>query len=225
MTIGEKIRYQRMAHKMSGEQLSELSGISINTIRKYEAGERKPKPDQLLKISEAFGISINTFLDFDIKTVSDLLSLIFKMDEQLDLQLDADQDSDGAFDANTMRLSFGNETINQKLLTYMTAVRKRDAYIASHTESDTPQYAETLADIEKNISDLQNRLLDDNTMIQKGVTLPTEQSKQSTPAASISPDLNSQLQDLLYDCSANELELILQTAQAIKNCLRNQKSQ
>jgi hypothetical protein len=69
------------------------------------------------------------------------------MDEQLDLQLDADQDSDGAFDANTMRLSFGNETVNQKLLTYMTAVRKRDAYIASHTESDTPQYAETLADI------------------------------------------------------------------------------
>jgi transcriptional regulator with XRE-family HTH domain len=225
MTIGEKIKYQRMAHKMSGEQLSELSGISINTIRKYEAGERKPKPDQLLKISEALGISINTFMDFDIKTVSDLLSLIFKMDEQLDLQLDADQDSDGAFDANTMRLSFGNETVNQKLLTYMTALRKRDSYIASHTESDTPQYAETLADIEKNISDLQNRLLDDNTIIQKSAVPSTIQVESNAPATATSPDLNNQLQDVLYDCSTNELELILQTAQAIKNCLRNQKNQ
>jgi transcriptional regulator with XRE-family HTH domain len=225
MTIGEKIRYQRTSHKMSGEQLSELSGISVNTIRKYEAGERKPKPDQLLKISAALGISINTFMDFDIKTVSDLLSLIFKMDEQLDLQLEANQGSDGAFDASTIRLSFGNETVNQKLLTYMTAVRKRDAYIASHTESDTPQYAETLADIEKNISDLQNRLLDDNTIIQKDAEPTTIQVESKAPATAPSPDLNNQLQDVLYDCSTNELELILQTAQAIKNCLRNQKSQ
>ena len=77
MNIGDKIRYFRTSHKLSQDQLSDLSGINISTIRKYETGERNPKPDQLLKIADALGVSINTFLDFDIKTISDLLSLIF----------------------------------------------------------------------------------------------------------------------------------------------------
>ena len=40
------------------------------TIKKYEYGIRNPKPDQLLKIANALGISINLFMDFDIETVS-----------------------------------------------------------------------------------------------------------------------------------------------------------
>ena len=45
-----------------------------------------------MKISQALGISINVFMDFDIHTVSDLLSLIFKMNEQLDLNFNAEED-------------------------------------------------------------------------------------------------------------------------------------
>jgi hypothetical protein len=41
---------------------------------------RNSKPDQLLKIANAPGISINIFIDFDIETVSDILSLLFKLD-------------------------------------------------------------------------------------------------------------------------------------------------
>ena len=33
----------------------------------YEYGIRNPKPDQLLKIANALGISINIFMDFDIE--------------------------------------------------------------------------------------------------------------------------------------------------------------
>jgi transcriptional regulator with XRE-family HTH domain len=226
MNIGEKIKYFRTLHKISGEKLSELSGISISTIRKYETGERKPKSDQLLKISEALGISINTFMDFDIKTVSDLLSLIFKMDEQLDLHLEAKQDNQGVYDPNSLKLSFGNETVNQKLLTYMLAVQKREEYIANHTPADTDQYAETLADIENNIVDLQNRLLDDNTIIQKDIVSPVNNGSNDIENASgTSQEVQSRIQDVLYDCSPSELELILQTAQTIKDCLRNQNKQ
>jgi transcriptional regulator with XRE-family HTH domain len=225
MNISEKIKYFRTAHKMSQEKLSELSGISFSTIRKYESGERKPKADQLLKLADALGISINTLLDLDIKTVSDLLSLIFKMDEQLDMKMEVTKDDTGIYDASSIRLSFSNDTVNQKLLSYILACQNRQEYIASHPENDTPQYAQTLADIDKNISDLQNRLLDDDTIIQKGTTVSAESSKSPAPDTATSPDLNNQLQDVLYDCSANELELILQTAQTIKNCLRSQKSQ
>ena len=44
---------------------------NLSTIKKYESGERNPKPDQLQKIAEALGISVTVFLDYDINTVSD----------------------------------------------------------------------------------------------------------------------------------------------------------
>ena len=82
MTIGEKIKYFRNMRGISQEMLGQLSGINPATIKKYEYSIRNPKPDQLLKIANALGISINIFMDFDIETVSDVLSLLFKMDEQ-----------------------------------------------------------------------------------------------------------------------------------------------
>ena len=84
MTVGEKIKYFRTLHGFTQDQLIQATGLSISTLQKYESDERKPKPEQLLKISQALGISINVFMDFDIHTVSDLLSLIFKMNEQLE---------------------------------------------------------------------------------------------------------------------------------------------
>ena len=87
MTTGEKIRYYRNLRGMSQETLGELSGIHYATIKKYELGIRNPKPEQLLKISNALGISINVFLNLDISTVSDVLSLLFKMDDEIDMTI------------------------------------------------------------------------------------------------------------------------------------------
>ena len=226
MNIGDKIRYFRTAHKMTAETLAELSGINISTIRKYEQGDRNPKPDQLLKIAEALGVSINTFMDFDIKTVSDLLTLIFKMDEQLPLSLEAEKDESGAYDYRTLKLSFQSDIINQKLLTYMMALRKRSQYLAERDQSIPMENDETLLSIENNIADLRNRLVDDSTIIQKD-TDPATSADTSPPAgdsldAFQSQELNSMLHDVLFDCSANELELIIRTAQTIKDCLRKQ---
>ena len=52
MTIGEKIRTLRNARGYSQKLLGELAdGINEVTIRKYEAGDRYPKPEQLEKIA------------------------------------------------------------------------------------------------------------------------------------------------------------------------------
>lgn len=67
MTTGEKIKYFRNMRGISQETLGQLSGINSATIKKYEYGIRNPKPDQLLKIANALGISINIFMDFDIE--------------------------------------------------------------------------------------------------------------------------------------------------------------
>ena len=89
MTTGEKIKYFRNMRGISQETLGQLSGINSATIKKYEYGIRNPKPDQLLKIANALGISINIFMDFDIETVSDVLSLLFKLDDQIDMKFEA----------------------------------------------------------------------------------------------------------------------------------------
>ena len=75
MTTGEKIRYFRTSHELTQEQLASQSGLSISALQKYESDERKPKPEQLLKISDTLGISINIFMDFDIRTVSDFIKI------------------------------------------------------------------------------------------------------------------------------------------------------
>ena len=120
MTIGEKIKYFRILHGFTQDQLVQATGLGISTLQKYESDERKPKPEQLLKISQALGVSINVFMDFDIHTVSDLLSLIFKMNEQLDLNFNAEKDPNGNVIPDTLSLSFGNPLINQKLAAYIT---------------------------------------------------------------------------------------------------------
>jgi len=97
MTTGEKIKCFRNIHGISQEMLGQLSGINSATIKKYEYGIRNHKPEQLLKIANALGISINTFMDFDIETVSDMLSLLFKPDDQIDMKFEAEKDEEGNF--------------------------------------------------------------------------------------------------------------------------------
>ena len=92
MTVGEKIKYYRNIRGISQEMLGQLSGINSATIKKYEYEIRNPKPDQLLKITNALGISINLFMDFDIETVSDVLSLLFKLDEQVDMKFEVEKE-------------------------------------------------------------------------------------------------------------------------------------
>jgi len=116
MTVGEKIRTYRKMRGISQKMLGQLAGgINEVTIRKYEAGDRNPKPDQLLKIADALGISINIFMDFDIETVSDVLSLIFKMDEQLDVVFTGKKNKKGEYAPDSIALKFNNPLINEKL--------------------------------------------------------------------------------------------------------------
>ena len=147
MTVGGKIKYYRNIRGISQEMLGNLSGINPATIKKYEYGIRNPKPDQLLKITNALGISINLFMDFDIETVSDVLSLLFKLDEQVDMRFEAEKDENEEFIPSTVKLSFQNAAINQKLCTYLKAKQ----------EADIP------------IEDVKNRLVDDNRVVKKGM--------------------------------------------------------
>ena len=85
--VGKKIRAYRDFRGFSQKQLAELSGINVGTIRKYELGIRNPKPDQLERIATALGLNVSVFLDFNIETVGDVLSLLFAIDDSVNLSL------------------------------------------------------------------------------------------------------------------------------------------
>ena len=85
--VGKKIRAYRDFRGFSQIQLAELSGINVGTIRKYELGIRNPKPEQLEKIAAALGLNVSIFLDFNIETVGDVLSLLFAIDDSVNLSL------------------------------------------------------------------------------------------------------------------------------------------
>ena len=102
---GKKIRAYREFRGYSQIQLAELSGINVGTIRKYELGIRNPKPDQLEKIATALGLNVSVFLEFNIETVGDVLSILFAIDDSVNLSLaeTSDQNIAMTFDNPTMQ--------------------------------------------------------------------------------------------------------------------------
>ena len=118
-SIALKIKKYRKIQNMSLEELAEKSGINISTIKKYEAEYRNPKPEQLIKIAEALNVSIYEFLDFEIKSISDFMSLIIRLDKQTDMHIEGKKDSDGKYIPNSISLSFTDDEINDALATYL----------------------------------------------------------------------------------------------------------
>lgn len=58
--IGERIRSFRKKKEITQKKLAEMTGLAEITIRQYEAGQYKPKVENMIKISNALGIAIGT---------------------------------------------------------------------------------------------------------------------------------------------------------------------
>lgn len=202
MNTGEKIKYFRLARNMTQEQLAQEAEISFSTLRKYEANERNPKYEQLLKIASALEISVNIFMDFDIQTISDLFSILFKMENQADLKINTMQELDAASSEDTLFLHFQNNYINQVLKTYYSSAK-------SIKNIDTQHQNTALAEI-------QNRLLDNNTSIHSDTSTLSDVSVN--PVLPLSSADQTWL-NLSSDCTEEEKKEMLKAAAFTKNCL------
>lgn len=170
MTTGEKIKYFRNMRGISQEMLGQLSGINSATIKKYEYGIRNPKPEQLLKIANALGISINLFMDFDIETLSDVLSLLFKLDEQVGMSFEAEKDAEGNYIPKTMKIAFKNHAINKKLCTYLKAKQLQENIEKDdHSFTNEKQHKEAIEAMVSDMEEIKNHLVDDNMVVKKGI--------------------------------------------------------
>ena len=59
---GDYLNELRVKNKLSQEKLAEKLGLSRQSISKWEQGYALPDTDNLLKLSELYGISVDTLL-------------------------------------------------------------------------------------------------------------------------------------------------------------------
>lgn len=62
MTVGEKIVQLRMEMNISQEQLSEIIGVSRQSVSKWEMNQALPQIDKVLQLAELFGVSLDELL-------------------------------------------------------------------------------------------------------------------------------------------------------------------
>ena len=127
LNLARAIKKYRKARKLTMEQLSEKSGINLSTLKKYETDNRNPKLEQLSKIAEALEVSVFEFLDIEVKSVNDIISLVNKMNIATDIDWDLDNDK--------VCISFKNKEINNCLKEYAVDYKK-DNILIEKTETN-----------------------------------------------------------------------------------------
>lgn len=202
MNIGEKIKYFRLARNMTQEQLAQEAEISLSTLRKYETNERNPKYEQLSKIASALEISVNIFMDFDIQTVSDLFSILIKMENQANLKINTMQELDAISSEDVLFLHFNNDYINQILKAYYLSEKSIENIDTQHRNTA--------------LAEIQNKLLDNNTNIHSSTSIP---SAALAPSVFPRSSADQTWLDLSSDCTEEEKNIMLKAATFTKNCL------
>ena len=124
LNLARAIKKYRKARKLTMEQ---LSGINLSTLKKYETDNRNPKLEQLSKIAEALEVSVFEFLDIEVKSVNDIISLVNKMNIATDIDWDIDNDK--------VCISFKNKEINNCLKEYAVDYKK-DNILIEKTETN-----------------------------------------------------------------------------------------
>ncbi|MCM1004297.1 MAG: helix-turn-helix domain-containing protein [Candidatus Gastranaerophilales bacterium] len=64
--LGKHIRYLRTKHKITLENLCYKNGLEPSTVSRIEKGLVEPKFLTLLRLAEAFNLTISELLDFEI---------------------------------------------------------------------------------------------------------------------------------------------------------------
>ena len=63
MTLGERIKNQRSRAGLSQERVAELVGVSRQSVTKWESGQSAPSTENLFRLAEIFGTTVDMLLD------------------------------------------------------------------------------------------------------------------------------------------------------------------
>ena len=170
MTTPEKIKYYRSKLGLSQEAFSKMSGISLSSIKKIESGRANPKPQQLKRIADALCVSLNLFTDYDIDTVSDVMALITKMDESVDIVIDAEYDDSQKPIPGTIKISFSHPAINEQLALLL-QIKKQFNGLNSDKEKylDSPATMQKIDELNTILEQMRLDICNSPRVVKKGV--------------------------------------------------------
>ena len=93
---------------LTQKQFGDMTKIHEVTIRKYEANKITPKRDQLERIATCLDVPVNEFLEFKIVTDSDVLPLLFAIDDTFEIEITSN-------DNKTLKMEFKEPMLNYLL--------------------------------------------------------------------------------------------------------------
>ncbi|MDE6108341.1 MAG: helix-turn-helix domain-containing protein [Oscillospiraceae bacterium] len=85
MTLAERIQEQRKRCRMSQEKLAELMGVSRQAVTKWESGQSAPNTENLFRLAEIFGVTVDFMLDADSNRGSspaEQVYYLYKLEEE-----------------------------------------------------------------------------------------------------------------------------------------------
>lgn len=84
MSLGDRIKECRQNSKMSQEKLAEIIGVSRQAVTKWEANQTAPSTENLFKLAEIFGTTVDMLIASDESTKqssSEQIYYLYRMDE------------------------------------------------------------------------------------------------------------------------------------------------
>lgn len=108
-------------------------------------------------------------MDFDINTVSDVLSLIFRMDEDIDISFEGTKDKNGKINPQTLSIRLSNNVVNESLSKWAYAKALIEKTKNAKSEFPTRKvYLAEVKDRKEKCEEIQKRLVDNNIIVRKG---------------------------------------------------------
>lgn len=85
MALGERIKEFRQNAGMSQEKVAELLGVSRQAVTKWESNQSAPNTENLFKLAEIFGTTVDMLLDSDNsskQSSAEQIYYLYKMEEE-----------------------------------------------------------------------------------------------------------------------------------------------
>ena len=85
MSLGERIKEQRKISGLSQEKVAEFVGVSRQAVTKWETGQSAPSTENLFKLAEIFGTTVDILLASDEEekdTPAEQIYYLYKMEQE-----------------------------------------------------------------------------------------------------------------------------------------------
>lgn len=82
MTLGQRIKKCRQQANLTQEQVAEAMGISRQAVTKWESGQSAPSTENLFKLAELFGTTVDLIIDDKPRKASSTAEELFHMQKE-----------------------------------------------------------------------------------------------------------------------------------------------